>query len=247
MFLVTRPQPKADETTEALIAEGLAAFAIPAINIEQLHPPLKSNLNGYDIVIVTSTYTQPFLLMNIKQLIRSHTTIVCVGNSTALMLEQCLSVHNRKCVIQIAEPQNSDGIIASLGPIELNSKTIAIVKGQEGRDIIKEYLTQFSAKTDVYEVYKRTTAFSPTSMNQVDGQAIKCIIVTSIDIAEQIFEHFSHQWLATKIFMVASQRIYDHVQAKSASQVVLASSASTASIVACANQLYLSGVLDDKR
>jgi uroporphyrinogen-III synthase len=163
------------------------------------------------------------------------------------MVKDSLEKSKINCKIEIAEPQNSEGVIASNTFANIRGKTVAILKGQDGRDAIAQYLLQNKVKSDIYEVYKRQAAFQASDINEVAGQSIKCIIVTSIDIAEQVFECFPLDWLKDRIFMVASQRIYDYVLAKGAQQLVLSDSASTASIVSCANQLHLSGVLDDKR
>lgn len=247
MFLVTRPQPKAEQTARALIAQGFAAIALPAIDVQALEPSLGIPLISYDVVVVTSSYTEPFLQRNLNAMIHQRTQFICVGQSSANIVRDCLRADGLTNQIEIAEPQNSEGIIASQTFAKLSQKSVALIKGQDGRDTIAAYLAQNNVKTDIYETYKRSATFSTTSMNEFDGQSIKCMIVTSVDIAEQIFEHFSLDWLKSIIFMVASQRIYDYVHAKGAQQLVLSDGASTASIVSCANQLHLSGVLDDKR
>jgi uroporphyrinogen-III synthase len=177
---------------------------------------------------------------------KPNTHFLCVGQSSANTVRAGLATCGLTCKIEIAEPQNSEGLICSDALSSVSSQKIALVKGKEGRNIIAEYLTQNNAKTDIYEVYERVSAFNPTSINAVERMAIQCIIVTSVDIAEQIFQHFSSEWLQNRHFMVASQRIYDYVLANGMQQPVLSDNASTAAIVSCAQQLYLSGVLDDK-
>lgn len=247
MFLVTRPLPKATETAEALSAHGFAASMLPALRIEHLSslPPALSA--GYDIIVVTSTYTQPYLRIHLRALTHDKSQFVCVGKSSASMVAACLKDAAMALHIEVAEPQNSEGVIASHSFEDLTGKTVAILKGRDGRTSIASYLAEKQVSPDIYEVYERIGAFHESSMNQVDGHSIKCIIVTSVDIAEQVFEHFPLDWLKSKIFIVASQRIYDYVSAQGAQQLLLSKDASTASIVTCANQLKSSGVLDDKR
>lgn len=247
MFLVTRPQPKASETANALVAQGFEALVLPAVSIELLSAKGPTLNAGYDVIVVTSSYARTYLEHYVSTLTHAHSHFVCVGSSTAQMVEHCLKKQALKASIEIASPQNSEGVIASHVFLDIANKTVAILKGRGGRRVIADYLIQNKAKTDIYEVYQRTGAFRVSGMNQVDGKSIRCIIVTSVDIAEQIFEYFSLDWLKGRIFIVASQRIYDYVMTKGAQHIMLSGSASTESIVLCANQLHLSGVLSDKR
>jgi uroporphyrinogen-III synthase len=248
VFLVTRPQPKAQRSYQGLLEAGFDAFMLPAIEIEQLSVQLEKPTSPYDIVIVTSSFTELFLSNNIGALCGHHTRFLCVGQSSATTVEQCLDAINSKNEVLVAEPQNSEGLIASpLLQKNVSGKKVALVKGIDGRDLIAEYLEKNNAITNTYEVYKRIPALNKSRVNEVERLPIKCIIVTSVDIAQQIIEHFSFDWLEQRIFMVASPRIYDYVLSKGLQTPILSGSASHASIVECAQQLHLSGVLDDKR
>lgn len=248
MFLITRPQPKAQLSYQELLEAGFEAFMLPAIEIEQLSVNIKKTNTPYDIVIVTSSFTERFLSTNIGALCGKLTQFLCVGQSSAITVEKCLDAINLKNEVLVAEPQNSEGVIASpLLKKHVSGKKVALVKGVDGRDLIPEYLEKNNAITDTYEVYQRIPALNKSRVNEVERLPIKCIIVTSVDIAQQITEHFSFDWLEQRIFMVASQRIYDYVLSRGLQTPILSGNASHASIVECAQQLHLSGVLDDKR
>ncbi|MFC4701205.1 uroporphyrinogen-III synthase [Glaciecola siphonariae] len=287
MFLVLRPQAKADASCEALKNAGFESFALPAVHINILstqfnrprrisaqrnsqqrnsqqqtslkasidelanthaNTPINTQLNThkYDVIIVTSTYTEAFLQQRLANIANEKTHFLCVGKTSAAMISKCLQKINLTAKTSVAQPENSEGILAILTAINVTHKSCALVKGKGGRKLIEDYLAQKSDYTDIFEVYERVTSLRPQDINDVERLPIKCIIVTSVDIAEQLLTHFSALWLKARIFMVASQRIYDYLLAEGMTHIVLADGASSSAIVACAKHLHQSGVLDDK-
>jgi uroporphyrinogen-III synthase len=248
MFLVTRPQPKAQSTCDALQASGFEAMALPAIKIKLLQTQVAAKAEqSFDVVIVTSSFTHAFLQENIVKLCAPHTVFLCVGESSAEVVNQCLATIDANNPISVAQPQNSEGIIASAVLKHIANKKVALLKGLDGRDLIAQYLEKNKAITNTYEVYERVSAFQQSQINEVESLPIKCIIVTSVEIAQHLIEHFSFEWLEQRIFMVASQRIYDYLISQGLKAPILSGSASSSCIVTCAKQLHLSGVLDDRR
>lgn len=116
MFLVTRPQSKADETVRALKNEGFEAMSFPVMRVETLSDIAPVNASTYDALVVTSTYTEHFLEAYLHRLVNNDSTILCVGDATASMLKRLLQKHQLTSHIEVAKPQNSEGVIALLSP-----------------------------------------------------------------------------------------------------------------------------------
>jgi uroporphyrinogen-III synthase len=241
MFLVTRPQLKAKETVEALQQAGLTAVSLPLIAIEQLQN-VKLRDTHYDVVVVTSTHTEHFLQRQLADLAHGQSEFICVGRSSANMLKDCavhfpsLSIDKER--LHIAQPENSEGIVKLTESLVSQGQRVALIKGEQGRGLIEQVLASRSIVVDTYEVYRRVAESRPEKIKDIEHQPIRCIIVTSVDIAEQVLSSFDALWLEQREWIAASQRIRDFLISKGMQKIRVSEGASTQAIVSCAQQLY---------
>jgi uroporphyrinogen-III synthase len=235
MFLVTRPQPKAQQTVDALALEGFAAIAMPMIQVVSI--PCHAPRQHYDIVLLTSTYTQEWITQHAATLITAKTQVICVGKSSADMLLRVVEgIHDDH--LHIAHPENSEGMLAIALSICKANQRVALVKGLHGRNIIAPTLKENGLDVDIYNVYQRVGQSNPNFIKDIEHQLIKCIIVTSIDIVNEVLSTFDHEWLKQRSWMAASQRIYDYLVERGMQDVQLAKGASSEAIVSCAQKFY---------
>jgi uroporphyrinogen-III synthase len=241
MFLVTRPLSKAKETVNALHSAGFEAVSLPVIAIERLqHIPLRDT--HYDALIITSTYTENFVKSHLIDLIHAQSQLICIGKSCAAMLiqcaTQCATVSISPEHIHIAEPENSEGILKIATHSLAMGQRVALIKGEQGRGIIEQGLASRGIKVDTYDVYKRIPQNTPKETMDIEHKQIRCIIVTSVDIAEQVLSSFNVAWLKQRDWIAASQRIYDFLVTKGMQNIRVSEGASTQAIVSCAKQFY---------
>jgi len=241
MFLVTRPQLKAKQTVEALQQAGLMAVSLPLIAIEQLQT-VKLQNTKYDLVIITSTHTEHFLQKQLADLAYEQSEFICVGRSSANMLKDC-AVHFptfniSKERLHIAQPENSEGILKLTESLVSVGQHVALVKGEQGRGLIEQALASRSIKVDTYNVYRRVARSTPEKIKDIEHQPIRCIIVTSVDIAEQVLSSFDALWLEQREWIAASHRIRDFLISKGMQKIRVSEGASTQAIVSCAQQFY---------
>ncbi|WP_395339435.1 uroporphyrinogen-III synthase [Ningiella sp. W23] len=245
---MTRPQPKANETHAAMTEAGLASMVCCVIEIEPIDTASTQIPIVYDLIIVTSTFTEHFLHQHLSDLVNQCSRIICVGEGSASLVAKMLVEKGLNASLSTAEPQNSEGIIQSSVFADLSTtSSVALVKGRGGRGLIEQHLLTKGCKVDIFEAYQRVSALNSAIITNIEREPIACIIISSVEIAQNIAASFTSQWLHSRYFMVTSERIYDYLHSLGFKNIVKSESASTLSIVNCAKQLTRSGVLDDRR
>lgn len=249
-FLVARPSPKAQLTQIALQQAGLKANVAPVLQVNILvDSDLSEELltDTSEILVITSTYAVDWLTQQALTIDLSQYYIVCVGQSTADVLTNSLGSEADKMslgnTLIVPKSENSEGVLALPLMQNLTNKSIAILKGEGGRDLIKKGAQLRGAEVKEFCVYRRT-------MKQKQGfdfnlNAIKCIIVTSVEIAEACFVLFDPVFLQNIHWMVASQRIKDYAMQQGVVSISQSRGASQNAIVECALYLVHTGVVND--
>ncbi|MFC3123179.1 uroporphyrinogen-III synthase [Agaribacter flavus] len=231
MLLVTRPEPKASKSVSLFKSEHLPCCKYPAINI-QLILDAQLPRQTYDIVIVTSTYTLGWLTQH-KFICKEAT--ISIGQATTHAIQQA-KLPWVKQLIQ-ATQQNSEGVLALPILQDLKAKRVLIVKGKGGRDLLETSLCNKGATVDALAVYERQGNCDQQLIRQVEEQPITCIIVTSVEIATQLFACFSEQWLFDKKWIAASHRIADFLKSKNIENVWVSDSAEDSAIMDVAKSI----------
>ncbi|MGQ8364263.1 uroporphyrinogen-III synthase [Glaciecola sp. 1036] len=219
MFLITRPKEKAKTSADAFIAAGLVCTCCPAMDIEFVSG-VKLSQNFFDIGIITSTYAADWL--------NQHTdvrfgTIICIGEATLETLNE--EVKSRTDIL-LPKQHNSESVLDLSIFKDVESKSVLILKGEKGRDLLARSLSDKQAKVSVAEVYKRVPFIDQNTVRQVEEKPIRCIIVTSNDIAEQILDNFTFSWLTQRHWIAASKRIADYLKTQNIVNVSVSKGAS---------------------
>ncbi|MEM0910026.1 MAG: uroporphyrinogen-III synthase [Pseudomonadota bacterium] len=230
MFLITRPSDKANQTKSMFDSIGLEAFVCPAQKIVPLRPHFNNQTN-YQIAIVTSTYAAHWFVT--QDLNVDH--IIAIGNATKQTIREHLQYHH--CNILVPDKKNSEGVLDMTLLSSIENQNVLLVKGVDGRDLLEKTIKQRRANLSVLETYRRQSNISELLIRQVEELPIKCIIVTSTEIAALIIQHFPDKWLAGKTWIVASERIAAFLRERNHSQISVSQGASDTALIEAATQL----------
>ena len=203
--LNTRPAPMGEELDATLSKANLSSIYIPGVGIELTHE------QNIDLQILRCLRTK-FIFVSrnavdaFYQIIKSdrelfslaqkHKQLFAVGEGTASQLAQKL---NRN-IDSIYYPKQSDseGLLAlpqlsneqmdmssdNREEQAVDSERVIIVKGDNGRELIKSSLLKRGYTVSEWSLYKRIQNTFSTISNQ--WQQISILLATSVDIAEAI-------------------------------------------------------------
>lgn len=247
-FLIARPKEKAELTLAEFKRSGLNGQILPVLDINITQDEsfdIRFNEANPSCVIITSTYAAQWFIRHIKdnpeQFNSRPVTIVCVGRSTAQLIAPAV-MENK---VFVAEPENSEGILALECLQVVADQNIVLLKGQNGRDIIARTLYKREAKLSELNVYQRVANMSVIQAFAFERSQIKCIIATSVEIAELLVSTIDKTWLQSCQWIVASERIKDYANTQGIQHIVVSQGASNKALVDSANQLVNTGVFND--
>ena len=160
-ILVTRPAHQAQPLCEMIQAQGGQPIRLPVINIEPLSltQEMRKTLidtKSIDFAVFISPNAVEY---GIKQLLKyakipDTLQLVTIGQASAKKIQELLG---RIPDISPAKQYNSEALLAldSLQQQQLKNKRIIIFRGQGGRELLAETLTQRGAHVSYAEVYQR--------------------------------------------------------------------------------------------
>jgi uroporphyrinogen-III synthase len=247
-FLIARPKEKAQATLTEFERSGLSGQILPVIDInmaqnEALNTTLIEARPSY--IIITSTYAAQWFVSHIANHVGEDNltaiNIICVGRSTAQLISPATSGSN----VIVANPENSEGILALTCLRLVANQSIVLLKGKNGRDIISQTLRKRKANLCVLNVYERKANMKAIEAFAFEQSQIKCIIATSVEITELLVSAIDTKWLQSCQWIVASERIKDYANAKGIEHITVSHGASNRALLDSANQLVNTGVFND--
>lgn len=157
--LVTRPQGQAEALLQALGEQGCSVLHLPMLRLEAIDPlPGEArqrviDLDLYQHLIFISANAAQFGLAQIDELWPQYPAdqqVWAVGESTARLLEASgLGVQRPE------SDMSSDGLLAMPGLENVSGHKVLIVKGEGGRERIRETLTERGAIVHTLSCYRR--------------------------------------------------------------------------------------------
>ena len=158
--MITRPAHQAGPLTQAITHAGGQAFLFPtleitpaelsATDIERLQ-----QINHYDIIIFISPNAVEHGLkqINANTPLADNVLLAAIGQGTAKALHNTLG----KNPDIVPETEfNSEGLLATPAMQDVTSKRILIIRGNPGRETLKQGLEQRGATVDYLSVYQRS-------------------------------------------------------------------------------------------
>jgi uroporphyrinogen-III synthase len=202
--IVTRPAKQASALCSQISALGGSVIEFPVTLIESL--PMQTVAERYDLHIFVSTNAVEHGLAYVG----NGASIAAIGPATAKAL-----VEAKRTVDYLAPaPHNSEALLELPEFSNVTGQRILIVRGEGGRETLRDTLIARGAKVDYLEVYRRVRA-QPSAQALAQLQApsredqIQLITLTSVEILDHwialLGSSVTH--FARTPFVVSSERI----------------------------------------
>ncbi|MBF9001962.1 uroporphyrinogen-III synthase [Vibrio nitrifigilis] len=235
--LVTRPEPAGKELCKQLQQQGIQALYHPLIDIEA-GPDLSSlpqALERSHIVIAVSQfaveYSHQYLIQN-KLSWPSHCQYLAVGQKTASSLSKA-SGHK----VHYPEISDSEHLL-QLSQLQHAEKCqVLILRGNGGREVIYDTLTQHGAIVSYKEVYRRKERpfDSRKAVAAWRDAKVNTLVITSgqqLQFFVSQFNRDDQNWLWQQRLLVPSERIATQARSMGFIDVISTGSAHNSDLVA---------------
>jgi len=215
--LVTRPRHQGAGLAASIEKRGGLSLSLPVIDIALPRDPgaaraLLASLDDFALVIFISpnAVAQALALMDKQRARRSRARFMAVGESSAAALEQA----GFSPVVRPAGSAGSEALLAlpELQPTKVAGSPILIVRGEGGRALLGDTLSERGARVTYAEVYRRIlpkvngTALAERGSNG----GIDTIVVTSSQGMDNLFALLGDDsvgWLQETGYVVVSERL----------------------------------------
>ncbi len=211
-IVITRPKHQANQLRLKLEALGANIILfplleiIPSDNISLAQKQL-AQIEQYELVIFTSANAVNYSLKWLNKKSLKNLKVAAIGKKTAKLLK-----HNG---IQVdyfpSDYFNSEALLAMPAIQSYKTgNTAAIIRGQNGRDFLRQKLIKQGVKVDYIDVYKRI--LPQQDINRLSQQhknnQLDLILITSGSMLHNLFEFLpNNQWLNNISLLVGSERI----------------------------------------
>ena len=239
-FLITRPAGKADNLLASLDHDGIAYLYQPLITTAQVS--LKTQdiqlLQQADAIIFVSVSAVSCLQSQVEASLLT-APLFAVGQTTAMVLQRWLT---REVIVP--EDQRSEGLLQLPQLQQVTGKTVAVVRGNAGRELIKQGLVARGATVRYVQSYKRLPLPLDGALlcQQWQLAGIRCIVATSNEILQQLFSLVpaaNQYWLQQCDWILVSPRMQDSALALGIApeNITLAVNANDSALLAAISQL----------
>lgn len=188
--LVTRPEQQATELSARIQALGGDALLLPVLEIVPRAIPLPEQAHELLIFISANAVQHGLSVLQsqfeLAKLAGFTPRIATVGAATAAMLEE----HGYRADITPTTQASSEGLLEHAA-LQAPPATVLIVRGQGGRELLRDTLIARASSVTVAEVYERVpTQPAVEQLNAVlsllRSTELDIITVTSIDILQAL-------------------------------------------------------------
>lgn len=238
-ILVTRPAHQAEPLCQLLEAAGARALRFPVLAIQPVQDRRATQarlarLADYDMAIFISTNAvEQALALLQSQPWPAQVEIAAVGSATARTLEE----HGLTVASCPFAGFTSEALLALPEFQHLQGRRILILRGEGGREHLRDSLMARGAQVDYLEVYRRVTADSDPIplLAQWQAGAIDAVLLTSADSLHRlqaIIGTLGMQLLCSTCIVVAHARIRElAVTLGHAGPIVVAADATDAAML----------------
>ena len=208
--LITRPAGRADHLLAGLEQLGINYAYQPFITTQQVAVKAKDKvaLQDAELLIFVSVAAVTCLETQLD-LTKLSMPLFAVGRTTASALEKA----SQQAVMAPLD-QRSEGLLALEQLQQVAGKQISIVRGNAGRELIKQGLQARGARVSYIQSYKRVPLplDGQRLSDQWRQQQIQCIVVTSNEILALLFQSLPaavHPWLQQRQWVLVSPRMQE--------------------------------------
>ncbi|MFS1909807.1 uroporphyrinogen-III synthase [Vibrio sp. 10N.286.48.B7] len=239
--LVTRPEPAGTELCELIKKVGGLALHHPLIRLSPTKPSLAlcETIQSADIIIAVS----PAAVSHTHQTLveygitwPTNRIYLGVGQKTA----HDLSNYSERNV-HYPPVSDSENLLNLPELKHVSEKKIVILRGNGGRELIFQQLTQRGAKVSYLEVYRRTLIpISPNDIDKWQSAALETIIVTSGEQLDYLIAQSPQPvafWFTQLTLLVPSERIAKLAKTHGFKNVITTQGASNSTLFAALQRL----------
>ncbi|HEX2494393.1 MAG TPA: uroporphyrinogen-III synthase [Steroidobacter sp.] len=229
--LVTRPEPQCGVLCAEIERLGGVAAALPAIVIRPLE---SAPVEDFDLIVFVSVNAVEHGARLVRKTAR--TRIAAIGRATAA----ALAAANLPADIVPEAGFDSEALLARPELAHTPSMRAAIIRGEGGRELLRETLLARGATVEMREVYRRERPnIDPPRLAQIESyweeDGFDVVTLTSVQTLQHLQEMLSQrgrELLCTTPLLVASRRIADAALAAGLQgDVLLARGADDASMI----------------
>ena len=213
-IVVTRPLAQAQQLLEALEAQQATTIHFPVLKICEADNIVSAekqfnNLSNYETIIFISANAVHYAMPILKKLNANleTLTLAAVGSATKLALES----YGYHVAIVPQKGFNSEALLSEPSLKEISGQNILIVRGQGGREYLRQTLESRDALVEYAEVYQRKLPENrnPVALSQLVARDC-AILLYSVESAQNLWSlctQDEQHWLQNVTFIIASERI----------------------------------------
>lgn len=230
---VTRPGNRGETLCRNLRALGARCVAEPVMSIQPLEQALLSpqlddiHELSLDGMIVVSGFAAEIGIPLLVQVLDPLPKILSVGAATQSRLRE-LGVESRCTTPNRA---HSEGLLELPELGEVSGQTWLIVKGEGGRTLLADTLTNRGATVYGFDTYRRVgqTTLSPNLVRSVRDHTFDLATVTSVEIFEHLWRLLENErnHLERLSFLVPGNRVAEAIYQKLPSAKTLIANGAT--------------------
>ncbi|MBF7982245.1 MULTISPECIES: uroporphyrinogen-III synthase [Rahnella] len=216
-ILVTRPSPGGEALVSRLRTLGRVAFHSPLIefapgNQLAMLPNLLSSLNQQDLVFVLSQHAVNYADRALRQAaVRwpDNLNYYAIGRTTGLLFHRVSSLP----VLYPQDGETSEMLLNLPTLRRLEGKKALILRGNGGRELLAETLTERGVDVTYCECYQRSPIHYDASEQSAQWQraGIDTLVVTSGEMLQQLYQlvpdYYRNSWLLRCNLVVVSERL----------------------------------------
>jgi uroporphyrinogen-III synthase len=237
--LITRPESAGRELQQHLNSQGFASYCQPFFDyqandtIAQLTALQRQLISPILIFVSVAAVEFADKLKPIASWPQQE--VIAVGSATLKALK-ALGVD-----AIMPEQHDSEGLLA-LTPLQnVNTKNVLIIRGDGGRELIAEELSDRGASVHYFESYQRVWRNSSIEVIKTwQQQQINCILVTSNALLEfivNLIKDSDTYWQEDCIWLVASNRIANKAKKLGLKRVINTHGANKQAVTAALSSL----------
>ena len=245
-LLLTRPAEECTALAQALAEQGVASSSLPLLEIEalSLDESRLGPLRGFDRYAAIIVVSKPAARLGLAHLARfwpqlPRSAWFTVGAATAQILQ------DQGC--QVSFPPAGDDSEALLQLPALHqalagpAPRVLIMRGEGGRELLAERLSEQGASVDYLQLYRRCLPRYPAGAlpARVVGERLNGLVVSSGQGFEHLRQLAGEAWpqLAQLPLFVPSPRVAAQAREAGAQNVVDCRGASAAALLAALQQM----------
>jgi uroporphyrinogen-III synthase len=193
-IMITRPAHQAGKLAKGIVTAGGATFLFPTLAIcpAELTAEDKEKIqqiNQFDIIVFISPNAVEHGLNQIQAItdLPHNILLATIGQGSAKALNSKLG---KQPDISPEKNFNSEGLLATAAMQNVANKRILIIRGNGGREHLKQTLQQRGAFVDYLNVYKRIKpAIDSSDLEQyLQNNEIAAIVITSAESLKNLLE-----------------------------------------------------------